>query len=81
LQHKSLIQIADQLFFFLMPNDLIEKRKRHLKERRKQISQLLQTNEKQQQQGQIKGLGKRMSLDEILSLWELTRQEVHSIIG
>ena len=35
LYHKSLVQIADCMFFFLLPNETQEKRKRSLKERRK----------------------------------------------
>ena len=41
LQHKSLIQSSDQLMFFLLPQETLEKRERFLKERRKQIIQIL----------------------------------------
>ena len=37
LHHKSLIQIGDTLFFFLLPQEGLEKKKRWLKERRKII--------------------------------------------
>ena len=84
LQHKSLIHIADQLMFFLLPQETLEKRKRFLKERRKQIIQILQqpqSGQKDDSKTQLKGLGKRMNLDEVVSLWDLTRQEVHSMLG
>jgi hypothetical protein len=42
LQHHSLVQIgSDFLGFFLLPQESVEKRKRFLKERRKQITQML----------------------------------------
>lgn len=37
LFHKSLIQVSDTLMFFLLPNETQEKKKRFLKERRKQL--------------------------------------------
>ena len=37
LQHRSLIQVADKMFFFLLPGDILDKKKRVLKERRKHI--------------------------------------------
>ena len=37
LYHKSLIQIGDSVFFFMLPNETQERKKRFLKERRKQL--------------------------------------------
>lgn len=37
LFHKSLIQIGDTLLFFLLPNETQEKKKRFLKQQRKQL--------------------------------------------
>jgi hypothetical protein len=84
LQHRTLIQVADKMFFFLFPVEILDKKKRVLKERRKHILQILQPNlDSKQSAGQhaLKGQNKRLNLDEILSLWELTRGEVHALIG
>ena len=37
LFHKSLIQIGDSVCFFMLPNETQERKKRFLKERRKQL--------------------------------------------
>ena len=37
LFHKSLVQVGDCLFFFMLPNETQEKKKRFLKEKRKQL--------------------------------------------
>lgn len=84
LQHRSLIQAGDFIAFFLLPNEQTERRKRHLKERRKQILAVLgsgQEKEMKDRQGAVRGQGKRVNLSEVLQLWEGCRKEVHSILG
>ena len=85
LFHKSLIQIADQLAFFLLPNEVADKKKRFLKEKRKELLDqvhLLHGGSKPHFGARdtsavnglsgLKGFGRRLNLKEMLMLHKYT---------
>jgi hypothetical protein len=69
IYNQSLIQGYDWIAFYLLPEEAVEKKKRHLKERRKQINNLLQPLGPEKTS---KGFGRRLCLDEMLGLWRST---------